>query len=59
MGERISGGRLEDVSLQGLTDNCEFVKMTSLSFYSPNFGIDEIQSVMRETYTSTDSLDPT
>lgn len=51
----ILGWRFEDILLHGISDDCEHVKMTS--FYSPNFKIDEIQSMMRETYTSTDSLD--
>ncbi|CAN0557693.1 unnamed protein product, partial [Laminaria digitata] len=45
MGEKISDERFEDILLQGLTDDYEFVKMTS--FHSPNFGIDDIQSMMR------------
>ncbi|CAM9830362.1 unnamed protein product, partial [Laminaria digitata] len=35
MGERISDERFEDILLQGLTDDYEFVKMTS--FHSTNF----------------------
>ena len=42
MGEKISNERFEDIVVQGLTDDYEFVKMTS--FHSPNFGINEIQS---------------
>ena len=34
MGEKISDERFEDILLQGLTDDFEFVKMTS--FHSPN-----------------------
>ena len=45
MGEKISDERFEDILLQGLTDDYEFVKMTS--FHSPNFGITDIQSMMR------------
>ena len=48
MGEKISDETFEDILLQGLTDDYEFVKMTS--FHSPNFGIDEIQSMMRNLY---------
>ncbi|CAM9090813.1 unnamed protein product [Laminaria digitata] len=48
MGERISDERFEDILLQGLTGDYEFVKMTS--FHSPNFGIDDIQSMMRSLY---------
>ncbi|CAN0393143.1 unnamed protein product, partial [Laminaria digitata] len=48
MGERISDERFEDILLQGLTDDYEFVKMTS--FHSPNFRIDDIQSMMRNLY---------
>ena len=48
MGEKISDERSEDILLQGLTDDYEFVKMTS--FHGPNFGIDEIQSMMRHLY---------
>ena len=48
MGEKISDERFEDILLQGLTDDYEFVKMTS--FHSPNFGINEIQSMTRNLY---------
>ncbi|CAM9889260.1 unnamed protein product, partial [Laminaria digitata] len=48
MGERSSDERFEDILLQGLTDDYEFVKMKS--FDSPNFGIDDIQSMMRNLY---------
>ena len=48
MGEKISDESFEDISLHGLTDDYEFVKMTS--FYSPNFGVNEIQSIMRNLY---------
>ncbi|CAN0505479.1 unnamed protein product, partial [Laminaria digitata] len=48
MGEKISDERFEDILLQGLTNDYEFVKMTS--FHSPNFGIDDIQSTMRNLY---------
>ena len=48
MGEKISDERFEDILLQGLTDDYEFTKMTS--FHSPNFGINEIQSIMRNLY---------
>ena len=48
MGEKISDERFEDFLLQGRTDDYEFVKMTS--FHSPNFGINEIQSMMRNLY---------
>ena len=48
MGEKISDERFEDILLQGLTDDYEFVKMTS--FHSQNFGIHEIQSMMRNLY---------
>ena len=48
MGEKLSDERFEDILLQGLTDDCEFVKMTS--FHSPNFGTDEIQIIMRNLY---------
>ena len=48
MGEKISDERFEDILLQGLTDDDEFVEMTS--FHSPIFGINEIQSMMRNLY---------
>lgn len=48
MGEKISDERSEDILLQGLTNDYEFVKMTSRR--SPNFGIDEIQTIMRTLY---------
>ena len=48
MGEKISDERFEDILLQGLTDDYEFVKMTS--FHSPNFGNNEIQSMTRNLY---------
>ena len=48
MGEKTSDERFEDISLQGLTDDYEFVKMTS--FHSPTFGINEIQSMTRNLY---------
>ena len=48
MGEKVSDERFEDILLQGLTDDYEFVKMTS--FHSPNFGVDEIQPMMRNLY---------
>ena len=48
MGEKVSDERFEDILLQGLTDDYEFVKMTS--FHSPNFGIDVIKSMMRNLY---------
>ena len=48
MGEKILDERFEDVLLQGLTRGYDFVKMTS--FHSPDVGIDEIQSVMRNLY---------
>ena len=48
MGEKILDERFEDILLQGLTDDYEFVKMTS--FHTPNFGINEIQSMMRNLH---------
>ena len=48
MGEKISDERFEDILLQGLIDDYEFVKMTS--FHSPKFGINDIQSMMRNLY---------
>ena len=48
IGEKISNEIFEDILLQGLTDDYEFVKMTS--FHSPNFGINAIQSMMRNLY---------
>ena len=48
MGEKISDERFEDILLQGLTDDYEFIKMTS--FHSPNFGVNEVQSMMRSLY---------
>ena len=48
MGEKISDERFEDILLQGLTNDYEFVKMTS--FHSPNFAINEIQSMMKHLY---------
>ena len=48
MGEKISDERFEDILLQGLTDDYDVVKMTS--FHSPNFGINEIQSMMTNLY---------
>ena len=48
MGEKILDERFEDILLQGLTNDYEFVKMTS--FHSPNFGINEIQSMKRNLY---------
>ena len=39
-GKNISDGRFEDILVQGLTDDYEFVKMTS--FHNPNFGIHDI-----------------
>ena len=48
MGEKSSDERFEDILLQGLTDDYEFVKMTS--FHSPNFGINEITSMMRNLH---------
>ena len=46
--EEILQERLEDIILQGLTDDYEFVKIAR--FHSPNFGINEIQSMMRNLY---------
>ena len=48
MTEKISNERFEGILLQGLTDDFEFVKMTI--FHSPNFGINEIQLMMRNSY---------
>ena len=48
MGEKISDERFEDILVQGLTDVFEFVEM--MSFHSPNFGIGDIQSMMRNLY---------
>ena len=48
MGEQIPDERFEDILLQGLTDDYEFVKMTS--FYSPKFCANEIQSMTRNLY---------
>ena len=48
-GERTSDERFEDILLQGLTDHFTFVRMAS--FHSPNFGIDDIQSMMINLYT--------
>ena len=48
MGEKISDERFEDILLQGLTDDYEFVKTTR--FHSPNFGIDDIQSMTRNSH---------
>ena len=45
MGEKISRERFEDIFLQGLTDDYKFAKIRS--FHSPNFGINEMQSMMR------------
>ena len=41
MGKEISDEKFGDILLQGLTDDYEFVKMTS--FRSPTFGIDDFQ----------------
>ena len=41
MGERILDERFEDIVLQGLTDDYEFVEMTR--FHSRNFGIDDLK----------------
>ena len=48
MGDMISDESFGDIRLQGLTDDYDFVKMTS--FHSPNFGIDDFQSMMRNLY---------
>ena len=48
MGYMISDESFGDIRLQGLTDDYDFVKMTS--FHSPNFGIDDFQSMMRNLY---------
>ena len=40
MGENISVKSFEDTLLQGLTDDYDFVKMTS--FHCPDFGINDI-----------------
>ena len=48
MAEKIADKRFADILFQGLTDDYEFVKMTS--FHSPNFSINEIQSLMRNLY---------
>ena len=44
----MSGESFEDILLRGLTDDYEFVKMTS--FHSPNFGINDIQLMMINLY---------
>ena len=48
MADKTADKRFEDILLQGLTDDYEFVKMTS--FHSPNFSINEIQSLMTNLY---------
>ena len=48
MREKISIERFEGILFQGLTDDYEFIKMTS--FHIPNFGINEIQLMMRNLY---------
>ena len=44
MGEKSSDERFGDILLQGLTDDREFVRMTS--FHSPKIGNDGIQSIV-------------
>lgn len=48
MEDNILDERFEDILVQGLTEDYEFVKVTS--FHSPNFDIDDIQSMMRNLY---------
>ena len=43
MGEQTTDDKIEHILLQGLTGDYEFVKMPN--FHSPNFGIDDIQSM--------------
>ena len=42
IGERVSDEKFGDILLQGLTDDHEFVKLTS--FHSPNFGSESTTS---------------